>query len=426
MHRVGSFFVIATTLLAAAACGGNNSGNGVDAANGGDGQPGGPDAKPGTPDAAPLPGGVAAIHLTSPDGSFYSAQTSIGSQSFAMIVDTGSSTAAVAGSTCTGCAVNPKYTPGSTATDTHMTASAQYGSGSWNGEIYKDNLGLGNGTPAVQIALASITSQQTFFDGNGNAFQGLLGLGPDGLLTTGTTSYIDAVVKTGITDIMSFELCDSNGGTMWLGGYDQNAVAAAPQYSPMSAQLPYYAVTMSDLKLGTTSVGFTSSSAIVDTGTSLMYVGGTVATNIVTQANKQTTIWTGNFADQGGISCATAKSGVTEAMINSAMPPLNMTFPGSGGSFTISAPASKSYLLPVGGGMYCIGIANGASAGLPNGFVLMGDVGLRGFVTVFDRVQKRIGFASQTGCPASFTADALIDQPAVPLRERGHIPSFKF
>ncbi|MGE5184043.1 MAG: pepsin-like aspartyl protease, partial [Acidobacteriota bacterium] len=143
--------MIAIALVAA--CGGSDHGAGPDAARG-------PDA---APDAAPPPGGVTAIALSSPDGTFYTAQTAIGPQSFAMVVDTGSSTAAVAGSSCSGCAVNPRYMPGTSATDMHMAANAQYGSGSWSGEIYKDKLGLGGGTPAVDVALASINSEMTFF-----------------------------------------------------------------------------------------------------------------------------------------------------------------------------------------------------------------------------------------------------------------------
>src|SRR5206468_2863942 len=145
-----------------------------------------------------------------------------------------------------------------------QAASAQYGSGSWNGEIFKDQVGLGQSTPAVSVKIASITSQQTFFDGNQNLFQGLLGLGDDQLLTQGTTSYLDAVVASGIPDVQSFQLCDGGGGTMWLGGYDPAATASAPQYTAMDSQLPYYAVTLSDMKLGTTSIGYTSTKAIAD------------------------------------------------------------------------------------------------------------------------------------------------------------------
>ncbi len=411
MKHGRSLVVIASVLLAASGgnSGGNSNGGGPDAART-------PDA---APDAAPAPGGVTAIPLSSPDGTFYTAQTTIGAQAFAMVVDTGSSTAAVAASTCTGCAVNPRYMPGASATDMHMTANAQYGSGSWSGEIYKDKLGLGVGTPAVSVALASINSEMTFFDGNQNAFQGLLGLGGDGLLTTGTTSYLDAVVAAGITDIESFQMCDAAGGTMWLGGFDPAATASAPQYTAMNAQLPYYAVQLQNMQLGSTSLGFTSSAAIVDTGTSLFYTTQAVVNAVVAEANKATSVFTGQFTMTQGIYCATAKAGVTAQQIDAALPPLTLTFPGGTGTFTVSAPATRSYLLDT-GGMWCIGIATNSQ--IPSGFVLMGDIGMRGFVTIFDRVQHRVGFAPEKGCAAHSPVHAA-SPTGQPLRERGHIPA---
>jgi hypothetical protein len=406
MHRARYLIVVIT-----AACGGSSLGN--------------PDAKPAdaaadAPADAQVFTGMAAIPLASADGTYYTAQVTIGSQKFAMVVDTGSSTAAVAGSSCSGCGVTPLYTPGSSATDTHTPATAQYGSGSWMGEIFKDRLGLGNGTPAATVALASITSQMTFFDNNQNSFQGLLGLGGDGLLTTGTTSYLDQVVATGMTDVESFQMCDGAGGTMWLGGFDPNAAAQNVQYTGMNGQLPYYAVQMSNLQLGTTSLGFTPSVAIVDTGTTLFYTSQAVANAVVTKANTATTAFTGQFQSEGGIYCATAKSGVTASQIDAALPPLTFTFPASGGStFTVSAPATRSYLLDMGGGMWCIGIAS--NPGLPSGVMLMGDVGLRGLLTVFDRANHRIGFAPEKGCAAAPAAQAW--KTPQPLRERGHIPA---
>ena len=421
MTRARRFvFVLGTAALVA--CGGTNSGNNgdIDAAGSGgpDGPHGTPDASPNTPDAAP-PGGVAAIHLTSPDGLVYTAQLDIESQKFGVIVDTGSSTLAVAGSSCSGCTgASPKYTPGSMATDLKMTASAQYGSGSWNGELFSDTLGFGAGTSSVKVSFASMTSQTGFFDGS-NQFQGLMGLGPDALLTKGTTSYLDALAKTGMTDVEAFQLCDSGGGTMWLGGYDPAATSADPQYTPMSSQLPYYAMTISSMKLGTTDVGFTSSSAIADTGTSLFYTSSTVANNILTQVNKATTLWTGAFTNQQGIYCGTAKSGVTATQIDAAMPPMTLTLPGAtGGSFTVSAPATRSYLLDVGSGMWCIGVTSDSS--IPAGFALFGDMGLRGFVTIFDRVHKQIGLAPEKGCAGQ--AFRAVEKP-VPARERGHLPN---
>jgi hypothetical protein len=186
----------------------------------------------------------------------------------------------------------------------------------------------------------------------------------------------------------------------------------------MNAQLPYYAITLSDMKLGSTSIGYSSSTAIADTGTSLFYVSQAVANGVVAQANKATTVFDVPFAQQQGIYCAMAKTGVTSTQIDAAMQPLTMTFPGSGGSFTVSAPASRSYMFDAGGGLWCIGIAYNSQLA---GFTLMGDIGLRGFVTIFDRVGKRIGFAPEKGCAGSHFRAATAPTP---LRERGHIPDF--
>ena len=401
----GACYAFIATAIAACGSNGHNQNDGPDAP---------PTVDAARPDA-PVPD-LAAIPLASPDGTFYTASTQIGTQSFAMVVDTGSTTAAVAGASCTGCAVTPLYAPGASATDQHQTASAQYGSGSWKGEIFSDQVGLGAMTPVVPVKLASITSQTTFFDGNNNGYQGLLGLGGDGLLTQGTTSYFDQVVTAGIKSIASFQLCDSAGGTMWLGGYDPAHTAAAPQYTAMKSQLPYYAVTLSDMKLGTTSLGYTSSIAIVDTGTSLFYVSQAVASNVLAEANKATAVFAGAFTQQQGVYCAMAKAGVTDAQIDAALSPLTLTFPGTAGSFTISAPATRSWLLDVGGGMWCIGISSDAQLA---GFSLMGDIGLRGFVTVFDRTNHQVGFAPEMGCAGGPHVRASV---ATPLRERGHIP----
>ena len=49
-----------------------------------------------------------------------------------------------------------------------------------------------------------------------NFYQGIFGLGPSDLLEPGTTSYLDAVKTAGVSNAMSFELCDDH-GTRWLG-----------------------------------------------------------------------------------------------------------------------------------------------------------------------------------------------------------------
>src|SRR6478752_2829192 len=70
-----------------------------------------------TPDAPVHQDGVVAIPLTALGGG-YSAKLSLGGQSFDVIVDTGSTTTAVASATCTNCGVTPAYMSAG-ATDLH-------------------------------------------------------------------------------------------------------------------------------------------------------------------------------------------------------------------------------------------------------------------------------------------------------------------
>src|SRR5580704_15675906 len=76
------------------------------------------------------------VDLMGFSGLEYSALITIGNQQFQALTDTGSTTTAVAGSTCASCGVTPSYTPSSTATDTHQTATTTYGDNSmWTGEV---------------------------------------------------------------------------------------------------------------------------------------------------------------------------------------------------------------------------------------------------------------------------------------------------
>ncbi|HEY0252422.1 MAG TPA: pepsin-like aspartyl protease, partial [Kofleriaceae bacterium] len=164
--------------------------------------------------------GTVAVPLKSIGGG-YTAQLSIGGQPFDVIADTGSSSTGVAAATCANCAVHPLYTPPATAMDLGFPASSQYGQGSWKGEVFEDAAAMAS-LPGVPLDFASITSQTGFFQGP--LFQGILGLGPDGLLLPHTTSYISKLFAAGMTQELAFQMCPDD-GTMWLGGYDASKAA---------------------------------------------------------------------------------------------------------------------------------------------------------------------------------------------------------
>ena len=111
----------------------------------------------------PCTPGLQAIALSGCTSGDYTAEVTLGTdQIFDMIVDSGSSTIAVAGAACSNCnAITPLYTPGSTATNAHSRASGAYGAASgWNGAVYNDLLLLaGDTNSTLSIDFVSIEQQ---------------------------------------------------------------------------------------------------------------------------------------------------------------------------------------------------------------------------------------------------------------------------
>lgn len=363
-----------------------------------------PDAPPPTPDAPTFAGG-AAIPLTSPDGSFYTASLVINSVGYALDIDTGSSSTGIAGTACTGCPVHPLYAPSPTAVDTHMTAQTQYADGSgWSGEIITDKAGLANATPDVNLSLVAINQQMGGFFAD-NSYQGIFGLGPKELLETGTTSYFDAATAAGLAPIMGFEMCDTS-GTMWVGGFDASAAASTPVFTPLlpitGQSNPFYAVNVTDMGLGGTSLGFGSTTfqnPIVDTGTTIFYIPTAVDTALLAAINNSAgfkALFPGKTLDD--TNCAQGATTVTAAMVDAMLPPMSMSFAGMAGGapVTVSVPAMSSYLYGGNPGEVCFAFADGGSGN--QYFGVMGDTIMRAFVTVIDLQNQRVGFAPDAGC----------------------------
>ena len=370
-----------------------------------------PDAPPAQADAAPTPDapvhqdGVVAIPLTALGGG-YSAKLSLGGTAFDVIVDTGSTTTAVASSMCSNCNVSPAYT-GAGATDLHQTASAQYGSGSWKGEIFEDGAVMGT-RASVALDFASITSQTGFFQGP--AFQGILGLGPDGLLLPHTTSYLTKLIATGMTGQVAFQLC-ADSGTMWLGGFDQNAATTAPAFTPLSSAAPYYIVGVGAASImgGSSLTGSDFGPTIIDTGTTQTFVPTAVLTAISNtvkgSAGYSSAFGSQMLDNQNGITTT-----MTSAQLDAMLPPLSVTF--AGGTTPISIPATSSYLADMGNGTYFFTFADSSQLfGSSQKVSLFGNTLLSGLLTVVDVDHKQMGFAPQKGCTPPHARKLILRRP---------------
>jgi hypothetical protein len=370
-----------------------------------------------TPDAlvqsdAPAPdapngnqSGMVAIPLVGLGGG-YTAKLQFGTQLFDVIVDTGSTSTGVAASTCTNCAVAPEYMTAS-AVDQHQTASSQYGSGSWKGEVFEDAATMGDRQP-VMLDFASITSQTGFFQGPG--FQGILGLGPDGLLLPHTTSYLTKLIAAGMTAEVAFQLCPDS-GTMWLGGHDAAAATAAPGFTPMLSQAPYYMVGVGGASVngGAALTGADFGPTIIDTGTTLTFVPTAVETAMISGVQGSSG-YAQAFGAQTLSDGACLNTTMTSAQIDAALPPLSLTF---AGATAISIPATRSYLFDQGGGQYCFTFSDSSALfGSSQKVSLFGNTLLAGMLTVVDVANHQIGFAPQNGCAeASFAHRPMVIRP---------------
>ena len=399
-------------LILVAACGGGGGGNNQPPVDAPPAHPDAPSTPDATPDAPPVPTGTVAITLKSLDALAYTAPLTLGgTQHQDVIVDTGSSSLGVAASGCSNCGVTPLYMPGSSAVDQHAPTSAMYGDGSgWSGEIYQDMVALGMAA-TVPVKFSAITSSSMFFrsfDTGAPQYQGIMGLGPDALLSMGTTSYVSAAVTAGMTPVMAFRMCQDS-GTMWLGGVDPAAQGPSPVTTPMTAGFPFYAVNVSDVAVAGTSLGVQQSGygpTIIDTGTSISFIP-TAALTALTSAISGSTGYKAVFGTQALSEMTCMTTDMTAAQIDAMLPPLEVTFAGATGT-PADVPATRSYLVAAGGNMWCY--AFGDSSQLFGNAItasLYGDSLLAGYTTSFDVGNKQMTFAPEAGCATPHASPAL-------------------
>jgi hypothetical protein len=379
-----------------------------------------------TPPQSSLP----TVSLTGCASSGYVAPVTIGSQNFAVVVDSGSTTLGVGSTACAGCAgIAPLYTPGPGATAVGATASETFGdNSSFSGSIFRDDVSLaGNSVP---LAFVAIASQHQFFGpatcnfvNVPNTYQGLLGLGGTSLAVARTGSYFDTLESASpLGDAFAVQVC-GEGGRLWLGGYDPAFVTAPPVFTP-AVDSPFYAVILEDIRIGGTSLGVsqaTYSETLVDIGTTALVLPN-AAFSALAAAAAANPVFRQNFGPASffsGTNCVLPSQGLTKAQLDAMLPTLTLVVPSpTGQTVTIDLPATDSYLLQQndtqGNAYYCSGIE--PAAGSPP-MTIIGANALHTLVTVFDRLNNQIGFAPQQGCPALGATTLAVRPPSqvIPL-----------
>ncbi len=374
-----------------------------------------------------VPGAPIAVALIGCTTIDYSMPANIGGQAgINMIVDSGSTVLAVAGSNCVNCSgVSPVYVA------THgknlcKSLISTYGDGTgWIAPVFQDTVKVGT-LPSIVMNFGSMSEQLqspnsgtwffNSFDCNMgasavNQTQGIFGLAFPGLSSAPAVGYLDALqAQASVPDVYATQLCMS-GGQIWFGGYDTNFASTAPVYTPISPPLgqedTFFWIKINDLKVGNTSIGRPANAytmPLVDSGTSIALLPPTVFTALQTAIGSNAAFralvgapnansW---FANGG---CFTTSQ--TQAQLDAALPTLTMVLPSTtiGQTISVVMPATMSYLDYHKDGSnvihYCAGFAPNSSSSDPT---IIGGTFLRSLITIFDRTGGRVGFATGTGC----------------------------
>lgn len=273
-----------------------------------------------------------------------------------MIVDfdTGSSDFFLPGPACTANCQGHKVfntAASSTAVDQRKKFTTSFGDGSSvNGEIFKDTVSLG-GLVATGQAVVAATQYSAGFAIADSPPDGLLGMAFESIAQTALPPVFQTLVSESKTtsSVFGFTLLD-NGGELFLGGTDTTAFTGSLTFAPLIVTNPpaFWEISAQSVSVGTTKVVTRAQDAIVDTGTTLLIVDPTSATEI--------------YAKIPGARSATNTVGEGFFTIPCNEIPTDVSFTVGGKAFTLSAdtlnfgPVSE-------GSNSCVGGIMGADEG---------------------------------------------------------------
>ncbi|KZP29103.1 acid protease [Athelia psychrophila] len=308
----------------------------------------------------------------------YIAQVTVGSQTFNLIVDSGSSNTWVG--------ANTKYT--GSGTNTGNSVSVSYGSGSFKGTEYTDSVAIGSATVSSQSI--GVASSSTGFTG----VDGIVGFGPvdltqstvDGETTVPT--FLDNLSSAGTisSEVLGVSFApesgssnDSANGELTFGGTDSSKYTGSITYVPKSTSAdfgPYWGVGVSSIDLGSTNLA-ASGDAIVDTGTTLILIPTAAYTKFLAAAGGTTDSATGlaRFA-----TAPTDTFSFTVGGTQLALTPAQYLVPSAQyANQGISGSDSYSW------------IGDGGASGVD---FIIGQKFLENYYSVFDTTNSQVGFAT--------------------------------
>ncbi|KAJ7259994.1 putative aspartic protease [Mycena haematopus] len=312
----------------------------------------------------------------------YVAATKVGTQTFDLIVDTGSSNTWVGSGT--------KYSPGSTATNTKKTFSVSYGSGTVSGTEYTDTVVLG-GLTITKQSIGDGTKSSGF-----TGVDGIVGFGPVDLTedtvsgSTTVPTVLDNLLSQGTisTEVLGVSFAPESGsdsddtnGELTLGGTDSTKFTGAITYTSKTSTSPYseyWGISVSSITYNGASIG-SSANAIVDTGTTLIYIPTAAYNSFLSASGGKTDSSTG------------LASWTTLPTKNFAFTIGGVSFSLTPSQFTIPQAQYSVWGLPT--GKFYGWIAAGGTSAADVNFII-GQKFLENYYSVFDTTNNRVGFAT--------------------------------
>jgi hypothetical protein len=206
----------------------------------------------------------------------YTASVGVGSPAtdYTLLIDTGSSNTWVGALT--------KYKKTSTSKNTGKSVSVSYGSGSFSGTEYTDQVTLSSSLVIKSQSIGVASTTQGFSD-----VDGILGIGPVDL-TEGTIggntpvpTITDNLFKQGTISTESIGIfyqpstsASALNGELTFGGIDSSKITSDVNYVPITSTSPasgYWGIDQT-IKYGTGGAILDSTAGIVDTGTTLVLI----------------------------------------------------------------------------------------------------------------------------------------------------------
>jgi hypothetical protein len=249
----------------------------------------------------------------------------------------------------------------------------QYGSGPVSGVLSKDTVSIGS-IKAEGFTFAEVDNTS----GLGLAyrlgkFDGILGLGWNTISVSKLPTVMDAIGSQLDENAFSFFLGNNADGQLVFGGAAKEHYTGDLQYVNLKST-DYWRLPLSSIKVGGADFGSTVSSAIVDSGTSLL---------TLPSADMK------KFADKIGAKSVLGKEWTVDCSAD--IPDVTFTVG------DVDLTLTKSDLILQSSGSTCILGMMGLDVPAPNGpLVILGDVLMRAYTTEFNVAKKAVGFAKAT------------------------------